>query len=422
MESSLRQLRSELDGEYRILSSLVRANRVQHRRALYMHRILDVHRQLRLTLAASEDREIRAGRVELALAAAERTLEQIPSAWLKLRELIAQTYFMPFALCHLALLSRSASILAKMHLVLQATLGISNRQDHELPLLLGLHMTLDSGDTLLDRVFGSTAHSMAQLDHVPTQIQESRTTLVSAIDDDEEEDLGEGVHAESGRNLNIISCIDHQKYVKHAGAAKEERHLSNTSPMSSAENTARRAMASGGKGRLASADTLHVLKENHANGQETSNDFGDPSTRKCTVEMPQPKTILEGDPSYVASTSVDASALWELDLVGEADTLQMHCSEAISSNRRTRVSVGECGSSRLPKAADTETECASKLHVDDVTGLGGTSLAASATTTARNTKLRGMQRHTPRMGTHHDYRNYRKLLSTTSLLRRHMRY
>ena len=50
-----------------------------------------------------------------ACTAIEAALDAIPPAWLKLRHLLSQTYFMPFSLACLASLSRAASLLARVH-------------------------------------------------------------------------------------------------------------------------------------------------------------------------------------------------------------------------------------------------------------------------------------------------------------------
>ena len=49
----------------------------------------------------------------MAHAAIERALDAIPPPWLKLRHLLAQTYFMPFALTCIALLSRVRQLITK---------------------------------------------------------------------------------------------------------------------------------------------------------------------------------------------------------------------------------------------------------------------------------------------------------------------
>ena len=102
----LRAARGTLAEELRALRQLLRAHRLQHHRAPYFRRVVECHKLgVEAATAPADD----------AADAIERALHAIAPAWLELRRLLAQSYFMPYALAHLAVLSRVASLLAEQH-------------------------------------------------------------------------------------------------------------------------------------------------------------------------------------------------------------------------------------------------------------------------------------------------------------------
>lgn len=150
--------RVALTREYELLQRILRVSRLQHGRALYYHRLSAVRKALGAALdCCSESSLATTGGSAVALAAIERVLHAIPAPWLRLRHLMAQTYFMTFALSCLALLSRAASLLAEMH----AELGGHASEPMEaagvagyLPSLLALARPHGSSAAVLSQIFG----------------------------------------------------------------------------------------------------------------------------------------------------------------------------------------------------------------------------------------------------------------------------
>ena len=100
----VRSLRSE----HALLARILKAHKLQHGRAPYYHQLRGALKRL-----VAADESCAPAAIELAdgpaaaCVAIERALNSIPAPWLKLRHLLAQTYFMPFALAGLAVLSVS---------------------------------------------------------------------------------------------------------------------------------------------------------------------------------------------------------------------------------------------------------------------------------------------------------------------------
>lgn len=93
----------------------------------------------------------------------EQALHAIRAAWKELQSLLIQTYFMPYALVHLALLSRLATMLTAHHAHLRSTLRLAPVAPVQAqPALLALCASTTS-DTALDRIFRGAAAASAQL-------------------------------------------------------------------------------------------------------------------------------------------------------------------------------------------------------------------------------------------------------------------
>ena len=141
----VRSLRSE----HALLARILKAHKLQHGRAPYYHQLRGALKRL-----VAADERCAPAAIELAdgpaaaCVAIERALNAIPGPWLKLRHLLAQTYFMPFALAGLAVLSRSATLLASLH----SSLGGARKATA--PLLLALAQPLEKTDAVLDKIFG----------------------------------------------------------------------------------------------------------------------------------------------------------------------------------------------------------------------------------------------------------------------------
>ena len=113
------ELARELGRELELLARVVSASRQQHHRAGYYQRLRGAQKRLceahtccgPLALSSTQG-------PEAAIASIERALHALPAPWMRLRHLLAQTFFMPFSLTCLAVLSRSASLLAQLHTML----------------------------------------------------------------------------------------------------------------------------------------------------------------------------------------------------------------------------------------------------------------------------------------------------------------
>ena len=115
----------KLTAEAATLEKLVQVHRLQHRRTGYFARVLDVRRGVRAVLGKGAH-----------LAQVEQALHAIRAAWKDLQSLLIQTYFMPYAIVHLALLSRLATLLSAHHAHLRSTLRLAPAQTQ--PALLAL--------------------------------------------------------------------------------------------------------------------------------------------------------------------------------------------------------------------------------------------------------------------------------------------
>ena len=107
--SSQPQPQQELASELATLEQLARTHRQVHRRGLYFQRLDAARRAVRAAASAcapARRSADAAARAEAAVRAVDVALRRIPPAWSQLRRLLAQTYFMNYALVHLALLSR----------------------------------------------------------------------------------------------------------------------------------------------------------------------------------------------------------------------------------------------------------------------------------------------------------------------------
>jgi hypothetical protein len=110
------RLHAELGKELELLKRVVGVSRQQHRRGIYYQRLRGAtNRILAAHARCSPTAIVSPGGGLHGLAAIEDALNAVPAAWTPLRQLLVQTYFMPFALTCLALLSRSATVLAKLH-------------------------------------------------------------------------------------------------------------------------------------------------------------------------------------------------------------------------------------------------------------------------------------------------------------------
>ena len=142
----------KLTAEAAVLEKLVQVHRLQHRRTGYFARVLDVRRGVRTVLGPGEG---------ASLAQVEQVLHAIRAAWKDLQSLLIQTYFMPYALVHLALLSRLATLLTAHHAHLRSTLRLAPVAPVQTqPALLALCASTSS-DTALDRIFGGAAAASA---------------------------------------------------------------------------------------------------------------------------------------------------------------------------------------------------------------------------------------------------------------------
>ena len=145
---------SGLKTEASLLYSLTKVSRLQHRRAPYFARVLDVRRRLHAVVSDLHGAtSIRSN----AVAKTELALQAIPAAWKEMHLLLTQSFFMPYALTHLALLARIATLLAMHHSYLRSTLprGAPAAAPAALPppRLLALS-TSTSADAALARIFG----------------------------------------------------------------------------------------------------------------------------------------------------------------------------------------------------------------------------------------------------------------------------
>ena len=161
----LRADRGTLAEELRALRQLIRAHRLQHHRAPYFRRVVECHKLgVEAATPPADD----------AADAIERALHAIAPAWLELRRLLAQSYFMPYALAHLAVLSRVATLLAEQH-----------PSGRGAAALLALRADAQR-DAALARVFGAPDAAAAALPEAPPP-------PANDGDDSDDDDVGEAV-------------------------------------------------------------------------------------------------------------------------------------------------------------------------------------------------------------------------------------
>jgi len=189
-----------LKTEAALLDSLVRVSRLQHRRAPYFARVLDMRRRLHAVLPGLKGgSKIRSN----AVANTELALHAIPAAWKEMHLLLTQSFFMPYALTHLALLARVAALLAAHHTHLRSTLprGAPAAAPAALPppRLLALS-TSTSADAALGRIFGgadaapvAASASGSAAPSVSTQQQQQQQQQEDLGDAAGGEDLGEAM-------------------------------------------------------------------------------------------------------------------------------------------------------------------------------------------------------------------------------------
>ena len=115
----LRRDATALTAELELLDRILRVSQLQHGRALYYHRLRGARKQLAAALSRCAETPLAAkDGPKAACAAITCALDAIPPAWSKLRQILAQTYFMPFALSCMAILARSAKLLSHVHAIL----------------------------------------------------------------------------------------------------------------------------------------------------------------------------------------------------------------------------------------------------------------------------------------------------------------
>ena len=147
------------------LEALLFAHQLSHRRALYFQRTMCARRRVKAAIAACAKVERTASlkaasRARLAI---EVALDAIAPAWLQLRHLLSQTFFMGLALSLLAHLARLASLLVQEHKALRTKLrqggaitGPSEDRSCTPPILLGLDPTAGEPQGALSRVFAAS--------------------------------------------------------------------------------------------------------------------------------------------------------------------------------------------------------------------------------------------------------------------------
>ena len=196
----LSELAAGVGTEEALLGRILRVSRLQHGRAPYYHRLRDLHKRLQAVLRCCTVTALAAsGSTAMAHAAIERALDAIPPPWLKLRHLLAQTYFMPFALAGLALLSRTATLLADMH----SSLGSTGRKTSCLLLALS-HTYNEEPATMLDKIFANGPGAASTFDTTSTPAANAK-----AAADDESDDLGEPMDEDSNNtNGTAVKMLD----------------------------------------------------------------------------------------------------------------------------------------------------------------------------------------------------------------------
>ena len=227
--SSIPKLLTSLGAEQALLLRILRVSQLQHGHGIYYHRLRDAHKRLRAaTERCAPDALEVAGGHATARAAIERALDAIPSPWLKLRHLLAQTYFMPLALSCLSLLSRAATLLATVHTALGGADGAATRR---LPKLLRLAQP--QPQDVLGRFFGDAAApegdvSIAQPAEQPPPDADEEPAAAMDADDD----LGEIVRPDDAdvSDLFYTDPLPAAPAVAPATAALSE-HASESAPL-----------------------------------------------------------------------------------------------------------------------------------------------------------------------------------------------
>ena len=157
--TTLADLRGELD----ILERILAAARQQHGRAAYFQYLRGAHKRMSKAHARVQASSAAcSSEKQSAITAIERALHSIPPPYVRLRHLLAQTYFMPLALASLALLARSATLLTQLHANLSPIRNTASDATAVLPpTLLELAHSSQMSDDLLDRAFRHSQSSGA---------------------------------------------------------------------------------------------------------------------------------------------------------------------------------------------------------------------------------------------------------------------
>jgi hypothetical protein len=190
---AVRELASELE----LLERILRVSRLQHGRALYYHRLRHVQKRLAAAVSCCRPPELaQNGGKAAACTAAEVALDAIPSPWTRLRHLMAQTYFMTFALTCMALLSRAATLLARIHADLGGGNGGASACEGvglmAQPRLLALARPRATPSAFLGRVFGDGARPAASSAAERTSNGDGDGDGDEAKEEEEEEDDDDG--------------------------------------------------------------------------------------------------------------------------------------------------------------------------------------------------------------------------------------
>jgi len=219
-----------LAAEIGLLDQLVKTHRQVHRRGDYFQRVDSVRRAVHVAfdaIRAGQRRPTKGGRPvgvpdrAAALAAVDRALHCIPPAWRLLQHLLAQTYFMPYALVHVAILSRLASLLAAERVLLYGSSATSTAARP--PLLYAL-----AGGAIVPAGVGESpisgravAAARAEGGAPPAEARTAAAAAGSALEG--EDDLGEAVAEDGSAAVQEAECEDDlgEPVVAHVDAPGE---------------------------------------------------------------------------------------------------------------------------------------------------------------------------------------------------------
>jgi len=197
-----------LAAEIELLDQLVKTHRQVHRRADYFQRIDSVRRAVHTAFDALHGRwqpavvkRCASGWLmtmagdSLVLAAVDRALGRIPPAWRLLHHLLAQSYFMPYALVHLAILARLSTLLMSERTRLAQT---GARAAGDPPLLcaltggaVGVAPDAAGGQVGATRAVSGCASSTGSLARPVGALSASPAAAAAGVESDD--DLGEAV-------------------------------------------------------------------------------------------------------------------------------------------------------------------------------------------------------------------------------------